>query len=328
MYCNSFEIWTENLFFSLVYRSPAFKHSSPEFDTFRAENATFLQVLIHILSFGGPMVTLILKAGKLMIFFSLNLSQIISEPTNFEPGKKPSCIDLVVTDQPNFVLDSGTRASLDSNCHHQIIHCKVNFRIPPPPRFERKMWNYKKANTAAIQRSMSNFPWLQHFNLNPDPNWQVKTFTEIFLNIMSNFIPNENETIIPRDLPWITKPLKTMLKRKNRQKYTKNIAKRKKTKLDLRLIGLNDPGTSQKSYWKIIYGVMIRCRAPKIPPLLVDNVFVLNCVEKAKLFNDFFSKQCTPIMNSSFYPHLIFLLIKESITFLYKTKKLSHYLEI
>ena len=42
---------------------------------------------------------------------SLGLSQVISEPTNFEPGKKPSCIDLIVTDQPNIILDSGTRAS-------------------------------------------------------------------------------------------------------------------------------------------------------------------------------------------------------------------------
>ena len=28
---------------------------------------------------------------------SLGLSQVISEPTNFEPGKKPSCIDIIVT---------------------------------------------------------------------------------------------------------------------------------------------------------------------------------------------------------------------------------------
>ena len=31
---------------------------------------------------------------------SLGLSEIISEPTNFEPNKNPSCIDLVITDQP------------------------------------------------------------------------------------------------------------------------------------------------------------------------------------------------------------------------------------
>ena len=63
---------------------------------------------------------------------------------------------------------------------------------------------------------MTNFPWRQHLNINTDPNWQVKTFTDTFLNIMSNFIPNETKRIVPRDPPWITKQLKTILNRKNR----------------------------------------------------------------------------------------------------------------
>ena len=33
---------------------------------------------------------------------------------------------------------------------------------------------------------------------------------------MSNFIPNGTKRFVPRDPPWITKPLKTMLNRKNR----------------------------------------------------------------------------------------------------------------
>ena len=63
---------------------------------------------------------------------------------------------------------------------------------------------------------MFNFPWLQHLDINQDPNWQVKTFTKMFQNIMANFIPNEIKRIIPRDPPWITKPLKTVLNRNNR----------------------------------------------------------------------------------------------------------------
>ena len=58
------------------------------------------------------------------MFTSLGLSQVISEPANFHPGKDPSCIDPIVTDQPNIILDSGTRVSLDPFCHHQIIYCK------------------------------------------------------------------------------------------------------------------------------------------------------------------------------------------------------------
>ena len=70
---------------------------------------------------------------------------------------------------------------------------------------------------------------------------------------------------------------------------------------------VNDPGTSQKSYWKIITRVMNKCRAPKILALLVNNMFILNCNEKAKLFNDFFSKQCMPIITSSVLPPLNYL---------------------
>ena len=150
------------------------------------------------------------------LFASLNLSRIITEPTNFTPGCSPSCIDLIVTDQPNLILDSGTRSSLDPKCHHQIVHCKVNFRIPPPPPSERTTWHYNRANAAAIQRSLLNFPWTQHLSLNSNVNWQVKSFTEIFLNIMTNLIPNEVKRFVHRDPPRINKQLKTMLNRKNR----------------------------------------------------------------------------------------------------------------
>ena len=32
---------------------------------------------------------------------------------------------------------------------------------------------------------------------------------------MSNFVPNETKRFVPRNPPWITKPLKTMINRKH-----------------------------------------------------------------------------------------------------------------
>ena len=134
---------------------------------------------------------------------------------------------------------------------------------------------------------------------------------------MSNFIPNVIKRFVPRDPPWITKPIKTLLNKKNRlfKNYIKHGYKREdRDRLNtfrmeckqnyLKNLGnkVNDPGTSQKSYWKIINRVMNKCRAPKIPPLFVNNMFILNCCEKAKSFNDLFSKQCTPIINNSVLP--------------------------
>ena len=100
--------------------------------------------LIHILNFGGPMATQLPKAQKL-VYLNLSPNQHILN------HKNPFCIDLVVTDQPNIILDSGTRASLDSYCHHQIVHCKVYFRIHPPLPFERKKWHFNRENAAAIK---------------------------------------------------------------------------------------------------------------------------------------------------------------------------------
>ena len=42
-----------------------------------------------------------------------------------------------------------------------------------------------------------------------------------------------------------------------------------------------------KLYWKIINRVMNKCRTPKIPPLLVNNVFILNCRESEDLMTFF-----------------------------------------
>ena len=201
---------------------------------------------------------------------------------------------IVIIDRSNLILDCGT--------HHQIIYCKVNFRIPPPPPFERNIWNFNRANTAAIKRSITTFPWFQHLNINTDPNWQVKTFPDALLNIMSNFIPNEIKKFVPRDSAWITKSLNTMLNRKNRLfKNYKKHRNKKEDKVRLNAFRIecqtavetaklayftnmgnkvSNPATSQKSYWKIINRVMNKCRVPnKIPPLLVNNRIILDCRE-------------------------------------------------
>ena len=95
---------------------------------------------------------------------------------------------------------------------------------------------------------------------------------------MSNFIPNETKRFVPRDPPWITKPLKSMLNRKIRlyKSYKRHgYNDEAKVRLDnfriecqqavenaklsyLTNLGnkVNDPNTSQKTYWKIINNVM------------------------------------------------------------------------
>ena len=111
----------EIFFFTILYRSPAFNHTSPEFQDFlsnfknlyskiQAENpfSTFFTGDFngHFWSPDGDTTPEGVEIDEL--FTKLSLSQIMSEPTNFEPRKNPSCIHLITTDQSNIILKSGT----------------------------------------------------------------------------------------------------------------------------------------------------------------------------------------------------------------------------
>ena len=65
-----------------------------------------------------------------------SLYQLIEEPTNI-CNKGNSCIDLIITDQPNFFVEYGLHPSLDEHCQHQIIYGKLNLSLPSPPTYKR-----------------------------------------------------------------------------------------------------------------------------------------------------------------------------------------------
>ena len=168
------------------------------------------------------------------LFSDLNLTQLISEATHFfRDDCKPSCIDLIVTDQPNLVLESGVRPSLDKTVKHQITFCKMNFKIPPLTKYVRKIWHFNRANVDSINRAISVFPWEENLRQH-DPNKQVAILNKTILNIMSNFIPNEVKTIRPREPEWMNNNIKNLLRNQNKvYKRFKNNGYRDIDKVDL-----------------------------------------------------------------------------------------------
>ena len=45
---------------------------------------------------------------------------------------------------------------------------------------------------------------------------------------------------------------------------------------------------------------------PRVPPLFVNNKFIINCLDKAEIFNSYFAEQCTPFSTDSVLPGLTF----------------------
>ena len=66
---------------------------------------------------------------------------------------------------------------------------------------------------------------------------------------------------------------------------------------------LNDHNSAPKTYWSILKSFVNGKKIPLIPPILVKDQFVTNFLEKANLFNEFFTQQCNTIENDSTLPN-------------------------
>ena len=201
-----------------------------------------------------------------------NVYQLIDEPTNVRT-QGMSCIDLVVTDQPNMFVDYGVHPSLDPHCEHQIVFGKINVSVPSPPPYKRTIWDYSKTNVSLIRTCVNDIDW-QDLLCGLNPGEMAVSFTENLLRILTLYIPNKTIKINDKDAPWITPELKSAIKRKHRafRKYirrgrnhddlktVKKIqAENSKKILDAKnsyylKLGkkLSDPCIGIKKYWSVV----------------------------------------------------------------------------
>ena len=259
------------------------------------------------------------------IFAANGLTQLTNQPTHIT-GDSRTCIDLTITDQHNLILKNEVHPSLHTNCSHQVVFTKVGINCPPPPNYARHIWHYSRAEVDAMKRSALAFDWdtaLSQFN----PDEQVKFFNEVIMNISGNFIPNETKIFKPKDPPWLTTTCKSLyLKYRRKFKiFVKNKCPAdKKVELDelksrytqlvetekdnyMRNLGrkLANPNTGQKKYWTTLKTILRKNIVSRIPPILIDNCFIVEAEEKCNFFNEFFRKQCIVPITSSKLPTLI-----------------------
>ena len=77
------------------------------------------------------------------------------------------------------------------------------------------------------------------------------------------------------------------------------ISKRKKEYFDQLSKKFNDPVTNSKAYWSILKTFYSGTKIHLIPPIIIDNKFITNFIEKTNVFNNFFASQCMSIVNDS-----------------------------
>ena len=225
-----------------------------------------------------------------------NLYQLINEPTNIR-CESMSCIDLIITDQPNLFVESGVHPSLDDHCQHQLIYGKLNLSIPAPSPYRRTMWDYAKADTQSIRDRINGIDWESRF-MGFGPNEMSEVFTATIYSILSSNIPNKVVKCSDKDAPWVTAEVKTAIRRKHRvykkflqrgrkqedwikvkdvRKETSKIILDAKEKYCLKLgRNLSDPSNGIKTYWTTLNKLMNKKSIAGIPPILENGIIITN----------------------------------------------------
>ena len=83
---------------------------------------------------------------------SAGYEQIIDKPTHVI-NNSMSCIGLIFCTNKNVISNYGVDVSMFKKCHHNIIHGKIDIRVPLPPVYVHEVWDYNKANLENIKKS-------------------------------------------------------------------------------------------------------------------------------------------------------------------------------
>ena len=261
---------------------------------------------------------------KLSNFMLLNcFEQLISEHTHFARDDIETCIDLILTEQPSSFVDSGVIPSPDPRCKHQVIHGTINFTVPSPPPYKRKIWKYDQANVLSIKNNIGSINWDELFaGKNIDD--MVSVLTDNLLSVMCDNIPNKIITVNDKDAPWVTPEVKCAIKRNHRaferwksrgrpnegralvqtvQIETNSVIDKAKESY-IKDLGekLSNPKSSNNIFWSAFKRLLNNKKVTNIPPLLENNTFVTNFLDKATIFNSYFASICRPLDNGSTLP--------------------------
>ena len=87
------------------------------------------------------------------------------------------------------------------------------FHTPPPPSYQRLVWDYKEADSKNIRKALDSVNWERLFDQKAI-NAQVTAFNETILNVFWNYVPNKYITIDDKDPVWMNENIKTKIKEK------------------------------------------------------------------------------------------------------------------
>ena len=234
-----------------------------------------------------------------------NLHQHINDPTRVT-STTASTLDLIITNLPFLVKDTGVGAPVHEN-DHRTIYGTLNLKTVKRQAFNRDIWDFKNADFDLYRDKLNEADWEECF-AEEDIDSICEKWTKMFLDISETVIKKKRVKIRPEDKNWYNNYLRRLRRIKDRE-YDVWAKDRTDVNRDIYRVARNkyfqecnrikleheehiyaslasDIKDNPKSWWSLVGQTMGSSKKSSYPVMVKDGVLYSSDTEKAQAFND------------------------------------------
>lgn len=147
------------------------------------------------------------------ILLSLNLQQIINEPTRITKNSK-SLIDLIVITKNLTTRDSGV-IPMHHLSDHSLTFCVIDISVAKSIPISHTFRDFKNLDIGALHHDFQLTPWNLMYNINNIDD-KLIFLNNCLLTLFDIHAPFKTATFTKSNCPWLTDTIKTMISLRNK----------------------------------------------------------------------------------------------------------------
>ena len=226
---------------------------------------------------------------------SVNLTQLIKEPTRVTETSSTLIIDVIMTSSIDLVERSGVLKSHISD--HYLVYALLKRKISKPPPSYVKVRSYKNYDSQCFISDLERVPWNEVF-LVDDASDMVDRFSKQFLEVIDSHAPVKSVKVKHRHCPFVNEEIKVLMRDRDRllkrarctglpvdwelYRDSRRVVKIRLRKAEREYINKEMEGCQNtSSQWKLIRKCLPRKET-------TQQVYTREVKEVAKEFNEFF----------------------------------------
>lgn len=250
---------------------------------------------------------------------SLNLTQLISEPTRVDHRSK-SLLDWILVTHSNRITDSGVLSDCFSD--HSMVFCVWKIKLLRLPPKVIRVRQSKYFNTDVFIQDLLDINW-NRFNLIPfvEDAWNF-LYTEV-LKVIDKHAPWISIKVKGRHLPWIDADLLNLFKQRDKawDKYRRSkdpvdgavykqlrnacTTKTRNAKSNYYKNSLSNSLNNPKKFWKSLNALLNKSTKTTPTKIIVNDEVISDPSAVTNAFNQHFSSICSSQFSYSSFSSLV-----------------------